>query len=195
VADFVLWLTGLSGAGKTTLAVQLECRLSAMGNLVDRLDGDVIRTHLSAGLGYSKRDRDLNVERIAWVASRIARAGAIVIVAAISPYADARQRARDLVERQRRFVEVHVATPLEVCIHRDPKGLYRRALSGELADFTGISSPYETPAIPEIIVDTTDALVDETAEYVLAELHRLGLLCRPSDPNAAAATRTIDVFP
>src|SRR6266851_3769760 len=129
MSGFVLWFTGLSAAGKTTLGSLVARELEERGLTVDVLDGDVIRTHLSKGLGFSKEDRDTNIERIGWVASRLARAGAVVIVSAISPYRDARRNARALVEEHSSFVEVYVATSLDECERRDPKGLYKKARS------------------------------------------------------------------
>src|SRR3989440_1201198 len=127
---FVVWFTGLSAAGKSTIAGLVAGELEQRGMVVDRLDGDVVRTHLSKGLGFSKEDRDTNIERIGWVASRLARAGAAAVVSAISPYEEARRKARALVEQHAPFVEIHVATPLAGCAERDPKGLYKRALPG-----------------------------------------------------------------
>ena len=173
---FVLWFTGLSGAGKTTLANIVEPELERRGFVVDHLDGDIVRTHLSQGLGFSKEDRDTNIARIAWVASRIARAGGVVIVSAISPYAEARDHARKLIEPHAQFVEVHVATPVEECARRDPKGLYAKAFSGELADFTGVSAPYELPTHPELRLDTSGATPSESAMHVLARLAELNLI-------------------
>ena len=135
-----------------------------------------MRTHLSRGLGYSKEDRDTNIARIAWVASRVARAGAAVIVSAISPYEEARRNARALVEPHSPFVEVHVATPIEECARRDPKGLYAKAFSGEIDDFTGVSAPYEAPPSPELRLDTTEATPAESAAEVLARLEELRLV-------------------
>lgn len=173
---FVVWFTGLPGAGKSTIADLVAGSLEERGALVDRLDGDVVRTHLSKGLGYSKEDRDTNVERIAWVASRLARAGAVVLVSAISPYAATRRSARRLVEEHAPFVEVYVATSLDECIRRDPKGLYARALAHEIPAFTGITDPYEAPVHPEFSLDTVDACPDESAELVLSRLAELRLL-------------------
>src|SRR5436190_20240257 len=133
---FVLWFTGLSGAGKTTISNIVEPELERRGLLVEHLDGDIVRTHLSKGLGFSKEDRDANIARIGWVASRIARAGAAVVVSAISPYREARRNARRLTEEHATFVEVYVATSLEECERRDPKGLYVKAHSGEIPEFT-----------------------------------------------------------
>jgi adenylyl-sulfate kinase len=145
------------------------------GVLVELLDGDVVRTHLSKGLGYSKADRDTNIARIGWVSSRLARTGAAVLVSAISPYAEARRRARDMVGQHAPFVEVHVATSLEECIRRDPKGLYARALAHEISEFTGITDPYEEPANPELRLDTVGSRPDESAALVMARLDELGL--------------------
>jgi adenylylsulfate kinase len=176
VSGFVVWLTGLSAAGKSTIGRLVEADLTERGVLVDTLDGDVVRTHLSKGLGFSKEDRDTNIERIGWVASRLARAGAAVIVSAISPYEEARQKARDLVEGHSPFVEVYVATSLEECARRDPKGLYRKAYAGEIADFTGVSDPYEEPSNPELRIDTEGREPQDSAALVLAKLEELELI-------------------
>src|SRR5207302_7337084 len=136
--------------------------------------GDVVRTHLSHGLGFSKEDRDTNVERIGWVAARLTRHGAAVVVSAISPYAEARRRARALVEEFGPFVEIHVATPVEECERRDVKGLYARARAGEIPEFTGVSDPYEEPANPELRIDTTQHDPAESAQIVIAKLEELG---------------------
>jgi adenylyl-sulfate kinase len=169
-AGLVLWLTGLSGAGKTTLARLLETEFVNRGAVVEVLDGDVVRTHLSRGLGYSREDRDTNVQRIAWVASRIARAGGVVIVAAISPYAEARDQARGLIEEQAPFLEIHVAASVETCAKRDVKGLYEKAFRGEISDFTGVSSPYEEPTAPDIRLDTDGLDPDQCIKLVVAML-------------------------
>jgi adenylyl-sulfate kinase len=173
---FVLWFTGLSAAGKTTVGSLVARELEERGLTVEVLDGDVIRTHLSHGLGYSKEDRDTNIERIGWVSSRLARAGAAVVVSAISPYEEARRRARGLVEEHAPFVEIHVATSLEVCAARDPKGLYAKARSGEIQQFTGVSDPYEEPASPELRLDTEGREPAESAASVLARLEELELV-------------------
>ncbi|HEX7582026.1 MAG TPA: adenylyl-sulfate kinase, partial [Gaiellaceae bacterium] len=131
------------------------------------------RTHLSQGLGYSKEDRDTNIRRIGWVSSRLARAGAAVVVSAISPYEEARRRARALVEEHASFVEIHVATPLEVCAKRDPKGLYAKARAGEIDQFTGVSDPYEEPTNPDLRLDTAGREPAESAASVLARLEEL----------------------
>jgi adenylyl-sulfate kinase len=176
VNGFVVWFTGLSASGKTTIANIVEPELERRGFLVDHLDGDIIRTHLSKGLGYSKEDRDANIARIGWVAARLARAGAVVVVSAISPYAEARRHARSLVEQHAPFVEVHMATPLEECARRDPKGLYAAAFAGEIDDFTGVSAPYEEPLDPELRLDTTGASPSDSAAIVLARLAELNLV-------------------
>ncbi len=173
---FVLWFMGLSGAGKTTIANIVEPELERRGFVVDHLDGDIVRTHLSKGLGFSKEDRDTNIARIGWVASRLARAGAAVIVSAISPYEEARRHARSLVEQHAPFVEIHVATPLEECARRDPKGLYAAAFAGEIEEFTGVSAPYEEPSEPELRLDTSGQTPPESAALVLARLEELNLV-------------------
>ena len=176
MAGFVIWLTGLPGSGKTTIASVIEPELERRGLLVDRLDGDIVRTHLSKDLGFSKEDRDANIARIAWVASRLARAGAAVVVSAISPYDEARSRARALVEPHAPFIEVYVATPIDECSRRDPKGMYALAFSGELENFTGVSDPYEQPGDSDVIVDTIGATPDESAAVVIAWLEERNLV-------------------
>jgi len=176
MTGFVVWFTGLSAAGKSTVGTIVADELERRGLLVDRLDGDVVRTHLSKGLGFSKEDRDTNIERIGWVASRLSRAGAAVVVSAISPYEEARRTARALVEQHAPFVLVHVATSLEECERRDPKGLYRKAHAGMLHGFTGIDDPYEAPHDPELRLETEDRTPVESAEAVLATLEQLGLV-------------------
>jgi len=181
MSGFTLWLTGLSGAGKSTISQLVTAELEARGLIVDLLDGDVVRTRLSHGLGFTRADRDTNIERIGWVASRLARAGATVVVAAISPYGDARRRARAMTEEFAPFVEVWVSTPLDICIGRDPKGLYARAHAGRLTGMTGIDDPYEQPMVPEITVDTSERPPEESVRQVLEALEQRGLV-----PPAAA---------
>ena len=176
VSGFVVWFTGLSAAGKTTVANIVEAELEQRGLLVEHLDGDIVRTHLSKGLGFTKEDRDANIARIGWVASRIARAGAAVVVSAISPYEEARRHARSLVESHAPFIEVYVATPLEECARRDPKGLYAAAFAGEIDDFTGVSAPYEAPSNPEVTLDTTGVSPAESAAVVLERLAALNVV-------------------
>src|ERR1019366_8216496 len=143
----VIWFTGLSGAGKSTLAEAIAPKLRAHGRRVEILDGDVVRTHLSKGLGFSREDRDTNIARIAFVAHLLARNGVVVLVAAVSPFRSAREAARATIGD---FIEVHVAPPLDECIKRDVKGLYKKAIAGEIAQFTGVSDPYEAPLSPEL---------------------------------------------
>jgi adenylyl-sulfate kinase len=171
---FVLWLTGLSGAGKSTIAAELAPRLLQRGHRVDVLDGDEVRTNLCQGLGFSREDRDANIGRIGYVAGKLAKHGVAVVVAAISPYREARGKVRASVSR---FVEVHVAAPLETCVQRDVKGLYSKALIGEIKNFTGISDPYEVPLRPEIVLRTDRQTVEESVGEVLAwlEVNRLSL--------------------
>jgi adenylylsulfate kinase len=173
---FTLWFTGLSGAGKTTIAELVGAELERRGRTVEYLDGDVVRTHLSKGLGFSKEDRDTNIERIGWVASRLTRHGAAVLVSAISPYEETRQKARALVEEHGRFVEVFVATSVEECARRDVKGLYEKAFRGEIKEFTGVSDPYEEPANPELRIDTEQHEPDDSARLVVDKLAELGLI-------------------
>ncbi len=172
---FTLWFTGLSGAGKSTIANALVERLQALGRRVELLDGDEIRKNLSQGLGFSKADRDANIARIAFVAKLLSRNGVIAITAAISPYRETRDNARAEIGN---FVEVFVDCPLEVCEQRDAKGLYARARSGEIKQFTGISDPYEAPLNPEITVHTDRENVDQEVEIVLSKLTELGYLPR-----------------
>jgi adenylyl-sulfate kinase len=175
LSGFTLWFTGLSGAGKTTIADLVGPELELRGHLVEYLDGDVVRTHLSKGLGFSKEDRDTNIERIGWVASRLTRQGGAVIAAAISPYEETRRKARALVEEWGSFVEVYVATSVEECARRDVKGLYEKAFRGELKEFTGVSDPYEEPSEPELRIDTEEHPPEESARIVLDKLEQLGL--------------------
>src|ERR671926_498516 len=151
---FTLWFTGLSGAGKSTIAHLVGPELDRRGLVVEYLDGDTVRTHLSRGLGFSKEDRDTNIERIGWVASRLTRHGGAVICAAISPYAETRRKARELVEQFGAFVEVHVKASVDECARRDVNGLYAKAFAGEIKGFTGVDDPYEAPSAAEIVVDT-----------------------------------------
>lgn len=164
---FVLWFTGLSGAGKSTLAQALAAELRETGHRVEVLDGDEVRTNLCQGLGFSREDRDTNIARIGYVAGKLATHGVAVLVAAISPYREARDRVRESVPN---FVEVYVYAPLETVTARDPKGLYAKALAGEIAHFTGISDPYEPPLSPEVTVRTDRETIEESLGRVRAHL-------------------------
>jgi adenylylsulfate kinase len=173
---FTLWFTGLSGSGKSTIAGLVGPELEERGRKVEYLDGDVVRTHLSKGLGFSKEDRDTNIERIGWVSSRLTRHGAAVIVSAISPYEETRRKARELVEQFGPFVEVYVEASVETCAERDVKGLYEKAFAGEIKEFTGVSDPYEPPGRAELVVNTEEDSAEQSAQRVLQKLEELGLL-------------------
>ena len=175
-----VFLTGLSGAGKSTIADALVAELEAGGRPVTVLDGDVVRTHLSSELTFSREHRDLNIRRIGWVAGEIVKHGGTVVVAAIAPYEAAREEARALVEKHGRFVLVHLSTPLEVCEQRDVKGLYAKARAGEIREFTGISDPYEAPENPELALDTSAMSIEEGASRILHRLRDLGFLAAES---------------
>ncbi len=172
---FTLWFTGLSGAGKSTIANILEKNIKDLGLKIEILDGDVVRTHLSKGLGFSKEDRDTNIRRIGYVASLLSRNGVIVITAAISPYIDIRNEVREMHEN---FIEVYAQCPLEVVEKRDVKGLYKKARSGEIPQFTGVSDPYEEPTAPEIVVETNKETPEESANKILRWLKENGFIER-----------------
>jgi adenylyl-sulfate kinase len=167
---FTIWFTGLSGAGKSTISEILERELRAINRKVEVLDGDVVRTHLSKGLGFSKEDRDTNIRRIGWVCEVLSRNDVIAIGAAISPYRSVRDEIR---ERIPNFFEVFVDVPLEVLIERDTKGLYKKALAGEIKGFTGIDDPYEAPLDPELVIHTDKETPAESAGRILAALREL----------------------
>ena len=171
-----LWFTGLSGAGKTTIAHLVGPAIEERGLIVEYLDGDTVRTHLSKGLGFSKEDRDANIERIGWVAARLTRHGAAVLASAISPYAEARGHARELVEEFGPFVEVFVDVSIEEATRRDTKGLYEKALKGEIDNFTGVSDPYERPVRPDVQIDTDVESPVESAGKILGFLEERGLI-------------------
>ena len=187
---FVLWFTGLSGAGKTTLANALAPEFSGRGTRVEVLDGDQVRTHLSKGLGFSKEDRDTNIRRIGYVSRLLARNGVGVITAAISPYRVPRDEVRKAVESDgASFVEIYLRAQLPTLIARDVKGLYARALSGEIAQFTGISDPYEEPLEPELVVETDSEAVEQSVTRILARLEELSLLSPVTVPEKAEVAR------
>jgi sulfate adenylyltransferase len=171
-----LFFTGLSGAGKSTVAKALFSAMQELGRPITLLDGDVVRLHLSKGLGFSKEDRDTNILRIGYVASLITKCQGIAICAPIAPYRETRRKVREMVEAFGGFVEVHVATPLAVCETRDPKGLYAKARAGKLTGMTGIDDPYEVPEHPEIFLDTATRSVAESVEIVLVWLRQQGFL-------------------
>lgn len=177
-----LWFTGLSGSGKSTIANALTPRLKALGKRVEILDGDEVRTNLSKGLGFSKEDRDTNIRRIGYVAQLLTRNGAVVITAAISPYRAIRDEVRSRIGD---FVEIYAKCPLDALVARDVKGLYKKALAGEIKEFTGVSDPYEEPLHPEIVVETDRETVEESVNKVLARLAELGYL--PSDATSPIA--------
>jgi adenylyl-sulfate kinase len=170
---FTIWFTGLSGAGKSTLSEAVEERLKARGRNVEILDGDIVRTHLSKGLGFSKEDRDTNIKRIAFVCGLLTRNGVACISAAISPYRETRAWARDHIGN---FMEVYVKCPIEVCRQRDVKGLYKLADEGKIKGFTGVDDPYEEPLHPELIVETDKETIAQSVARIFARLEELGYL-------------------
>ena len=170
---FTIWFTGLSGAGKSTLAEVIERRLKEQGRNVEILDGDIVRTHLSKGLGFSREDRDTNIKRIAFVCSLLTRNGVVCISAAIAPYREAREWARREIGD---FVEVYLKCPIEVCRQRDVKGLYKLVDEGKIKNFTGVDDPYEEPETPELVVETDKESVEESVSRIFAKLVELGYL-------------------
>lgn len=172
---FTIWFTGLSGAGKTTLAQKLVPALKARGHKVELLDGDVVRTNLSKGLGFSKEDRDTNIRRIGFVCNLLSRNGVVAVASAISPYREVRDEVRENI---RSFVEVYVECPIPVLAERDVKGLYKKALAGEIKNFTGVDDPYEAPLKAEVTVHSDKESVDESLGKIVAKLEQLGYLSR-----------------
>ena len=168
---FTIWFTGLSGAGKSTLSEAIERRLRAIGRNVEILDGDVVRTHLSKGLGFSREDRDTNIKRIAFVCNLLTRNGVICISAAIAPYREAREWARQEIGN---FVEIYVKCPIDVCRQRDVKGLYKLVDEGKIKNFTGVDDPYEEPEHPELVVETSNETIEESVDRIFARLQELG---------------------
>ena len=180
---FTLWFTGLSGAGKTTIAEIVERELREKFGKVEVLDGDIVRTNLSKGLTFSREDRDTNVLRIGFVADLLTRNGVGVIVSAISPFKEARDQVRHQIGDD--FIEIFVDAPLEVCADRDVKGLYKKAFSGEIPQFTGVSDPYEAPAAPELHIHTDQEDPQDSARRVVEKLEELGYLSRVAEYNRA----------
>jgi len=176
---FTLWFTGLPCSGKSTLAEIIAKELKQRGRGVEILDGDIVRTNLTKGLGFSKEDRDENVRRIGFVCGLLSKHGAVAISAAISPYRSVRDEVRLKTEN---FVEVFVDTPLDLCIKRDVKGMYKKALAGELKNFTGISDPYEPPLHPEIVILTQNETAEESAARILESLERMGFVDPANEP-------------
>lgn len=172
---FTLWFTGLSGAGKSTVARLVETELRARGLRVEVLDGDVVRTNLSKGLGFSKEDRDINIRRIGFVCNLLSRNGVVAIAAAISPYRAVRDEVRQSTQR---FVEVYARCPLDKLVERDVKGLYKKALAGEISNFTGVSDPYEEPLNPEVTLHTDRETPEESTAKLLAWLEERGYIPR-----------------
>src|SRR5438477_814147 len=170
---YTIWFTGLSGAGKSTLAEILARRLKELNRNVEVLDGDVVRTHLSKGLGFSREDRDTNIKRIAFVCSLLTRNGVVCISAAIAPYDEAREWARQEIGD---FVEVYVKCPIQVCRQRDVKGLYKLVDEGKIKNFTGVDDPYEEPEHPEVVVETDKESPAESVAHIFAKLVELGYL-------------------
>jgi adenylyl-sulfate kinase len=185
---FTLWFTGLSGSGKSTLSEQIAPALRGRGLKVEILDGDEVRTNLSKGLGFSKEDRDTNIRRIGYVCNLLSRNGVVAISAAISPYREIRDELRDRIEN---FVEVYTECSIEELTRRDPKGLYERALSGEIANFTGISDPYEEPLSPEIKVNTEAESMPESLDKILRALEVMGHIPPPDDEPTAEEEEAI----
>jgi len=191
---FTLWFTGLSGAGKTTLARVVDQELRTRGVSVEVLDGDEIRTNLSKGLGFSKEDRDTNIRRIGYVCRLLSRNGVAAISAAISPYREVRDEVRRMIEGDgAAFIEVFVKCPIEVLAERDVKGLYKKALAGELTSFTGVSDPYEEPIAPEVLIESNREAVEFSATKIVRELERRELLSRLETASPSAAVKgTLD---
>ncbi len=191
-----IWFTGLSGSGKTTLAQRLAHELRAQGSNVEVLDGDEIRTNLSQGLGFSKEDRDTNIRRIGYVSRLLSRNGVVVLSAAISPYREIRDEVRRTNEAEGTvFIEVFVKCPIEVLTARDVKGLYQKALAGEIKSFTGVSDPYEEPVAPEVVVETDRESIDQSLDRILLELEQREFLRKkdqtvsPGYPETGAVER------
>ncbi len=184
---FTIWFTGLSGSGKSTLSDIIERRLKERERNVEVLDGDIVRTHLSKGLGFSREDRDTNIKRIAFVCGLLTRNGVICISAAIAPYSEAREWARKEIGS---FVEVYVKCPLSVCRERDVKGLYKLVDEGKIKNFTGVDDPYEEPEHPDLVIETDKETIEESVARIFAKLEELGYLeaDEPSDDDSRVLT-------
>ena len=168
-----MWLTGLSGSGKTTIARSLQVQLQELGLPIELLDGDEVRRQLSPDLGFTKNDREMHARRVVYLSKLLAKNGIVSLVSLIAPYRSFRENARkEIVD----YVEVYVKTPLETCIKRDPKGLYRKALNGEITDMTGVQDPYEEPLNAEVVIETDRLTVDESARQILSKLKELGYI-------------------
>jgi adenylyl-sulfate kinase len=177
---FTLWFTGLPCSGKSTLARLIAVELERRGYGTEILDGDVVRTHLTKGLGFSKADRDENIRRIGFVCKLLSKHGAVAIAAAISPYRNVREEIRSTIEN---FVEVYVKAPLEICVTRDVKGMYRKALAGEIKNFTGVDDPYEPPLAPEAVVETAKETPEDSTARILRRLEQLDLIEPLPEPS------------
>src|SRR6266581_4710968 len=184
---FTIWFTGFSGSGKSTLSEIIEQRLRARGRNVEILDGDIVRTHLSKGLGFSREDRDTNIKRIAFVCGLLTRNSVISISAAIAPYSEARDWARKEIKN---FVEVYVKCPIEVCRQRDVKGLYKLVDEGKIKGFTGVDDPYEEPEHPDLVVETDKETIEESVTSIFAKLTELGYLEPEEVPEEEAKVVT-----
>jgi len=177
---FTLWFTGMSGAGKSTLGNLLAEELRQRGHRVEVLDGDEVRTHLSKGLGFSKEDRDTNIRRIGYVARLLSRNGVVVISAAISPYRDVRDEVR---REHERFFEVYMKCSLNALVERDVKGLYKKAIAGEIAHFTGVSDPYEEPLKPELVIESDRETVEQSLQKLIGRLEQLDYVSKSGGPR------------
>ncbi len=173
---FVVWLTGLPGSGKTTIARGVSEFLKRKNYRVEVLDGDWVRKTISAGVGFTREERRQHLLRVAWISRLLARNGVVVLCSFVSPYRDVREEVRRIVEEETPFIEVYVKCSIEECIRRDPKGLYKRALRGEIKNMTGIDDPYEPPLKPDIIVDTENLSVEENIAIVIDKLREIGLI-------------------